>query len=120
MAERSDRLDGIGDVYHLSGLVWRNGYGAALRPDYERGMEIFSACAGAALYRRAALSAIGGFDKGYFCYVEDVDLGFKLRLAGNRAMYVQDAVVRHIGSVSTGGVHSDFAVYYGHRNSELP
>ncbi|MHB0983803.1 MAG: glycosyltransferase family 2 protein, partial [Thiobacillus sp.] len=39
-----------------------------------------------------------------------------LRLAGYRAMYVPDAVVHHVGSATTGGQHSDFSVYHGHRN----
>lgn len=116
MAGASGRLDGAGDVYHFSGLVWRNGYGAVMRSEYEREADIFSACAGAAVYRRAALIQVGGFDEDYFCYVEDVDLGFRLRLAGYKAMYVPGAVVYHVGSASTGGQHSDFAVYHGHRN----
>jgi GT2 family glycosyltransferase len=44
-----------------------------------------------------------------------VDLAFRLRLAGHRCLYVPDAVVRHVGSASSGR-RSDFAVYHGHRN----
>jgi GT2 family glycosyltransferase len=109
-------VDGLGDVYHVSGLVWRDGHGRSLRDSDAMPREIFSPCAGAALYRRDALANVGGFDEDYFCYVEDVDLGFRLRLAGYRAMYVPDAVVRHVGSATTGGQHSDFSVYHGHRN----
>lgn len=110
------RLDGTGDVYHVSGLVWRDGYGRCLGVRDSAPREIFSPCAGAALYRRRAVVDVGGFDTNYFCYVEDVDLGFRLRLAGYKAMYVPGAVVHHVGSASTGGQHSDFAVYHGHRN----
>lgn len=109
-------LDGAGDAYHISGLVWRERHGAreCARDCVPR--EIFSPCAAAALYRREALVEVGQFDGDYFCYVEDVDLGFRLRLAGRKAMYVPDAVVHHVGSGTTGGQHSDFAVYHGHRN----
>ena len=62
------------------------------------------------------MSAVGGFDEDFFCYLEDVDLGFRLRLAGHRCMLVPDAVAHHIGSATTGGQHSDFAIYHGHRN----
>jgi GT2 family glycosyltransferase len=77
---------------------------------------VFAPCAAAALYRRDALVKVGGFDESYFAYLEDVDLGFRLRLAGYRCLYVPDAVVRHVGSATTGGQRSDFSVYHGHRN----
>ncbi|MGZ8143632.1 MAG: glycosyltransferase family 2 protein [Methylosarcina sp.] len=109
-------LDGTGDVYHLSGLVWRRDHGLALSSRSERMSPIFSPCAAAALYRRATLLELGGFDEDYFCYVEDVDLGFRLRLAGHRALYVPGAMAHHVGSATTGGQHSDFSIYHGHRN----
>jgi GT2 family glycosyltransferase len=77
---------------------------------------VFAPCAAAALYRRDVLLEVSGFDESYFAYLEDVDLGFRLRLAGYRCLYVPDAVVRHVGSATTGGQHSDFSVYHGHRN----
>jgi GT2 family glycosyltransferase len=109
-------LDGIGDNYHMSGLVWRERHGVQQLPSDLLQREIFSPCAAAALYRRQAVVDVDGFDEDFFCYVEDVDLGFRLRLAGHKAMYVPDAIVHHVGSASTGGQHSDFAVYHGHRN----
>ena len=109
-------LDGIGDSYHMSGLVWRDRYGGQQLAKDLVPQEIFSPCAAAALYRRQALVDVGEFDEDYFCYVEDVDLGFRLRLAGHKAMYVPDAVVHHVGSATTGGQNSDFSVYHGHRN----
>jgi GT2 family glycosyltransferase len=62
------------------------------------------------------LLKVGGFDEDFFCYVEDVDLGFRLRLAGYKSIYVPEAIVYHVGSASTGGRHSDFSIYHGHRN----
>lgn len=109
-------LDGTGDAYHPSGRVWRNGHGVAVADVEDRECEIFSACAAACLYRRDAIDALGGFDEDYFCYVEDVDLGFRLQLAGHRCWYVPQSVVLHLGSATTGGQDSDFAVYHGHRN----
>jgi GT2 family glycosyltransferase len=109
-------LDGAGDAYHISGLVWRNAHGAPVSSVPEHAREVFSACAAAALYRRSAFVAVGGFDEDFFCYVEDIDLGFRLRLAGYRCLFVPASVAHHVGSGSTGGQHSDFAVYHGHRN----
>ena len=109
-------LDGAGDVYHLSGLVWRRGHGIPAAALQGSEYEVFSPCAAAALYRRSALLEVGGFDEDFFCYVEDVDLGFRLRLAGYRCLYVPKSVVHHVGSGTTGGKNSDFSVYHGHRN----
>lgn len=110
------RLDGDGDVYHVSGLVWREGYGKPKDEAPRELREIFSPCAAAALYRRDALISVGGFDEDFFCYVEDVDIGFRLRLMGHRCLLVPSAVVRHIGAATSGGRQSDFAIYHGHRN----
>jgi GT2 family glycosyltransferase len=109
-------LDGNGDVYHISGLVWRASHGMPVNATDNLPREIFSPCAAAALYRREALMLVGGFDEDFFCYVEDVDLGFRLRLMGHRCLLVPNAVIYHIGSATTGGQHSDFSVYHGHRN----
>jgi GT2 family glycosyltransferase len=109
-------VDGIGDSYLLSGQVLREQYGELQQVTGFVRKEIFSPCAAAALYRRQALIDIGGFDEDFFCYVEDIDLGFRLRLAGHKAIYVPEAVVHHVGSAIAGGQHGDFAVYHGHRN----
>jgi GT2 family glycosyltransferase len=107
--------DGIGDVYHSSGLVWRAGHGRELGTESSIAREIFSPCAAAAMFRKDAFLAAGGFDEDYFCYVEDVDLGFRLRLLGHRCWYVPDSVALHVGSAVTGR-RSDFSIYHGHRN----
>jgi GT2 family glycosyltransferase len=99
-----------------AGLSGAGGHGAPVASCLEQGREIFSLCAPAALYRRSALLEVGGFDENFFCYVEDVDLGFRLRLAGHKARYVPHAVVHHVGSGMTGGQHSEFSRYHGHWN----
>jgi GT2 family glycosyltransferase len=105
----------VGDIYHVSGLHWREGHGQRARESYFHEKEIFSPCAAAALYKRDIFLDAGGFDEDYFCYAEDIDLGFRLRLLGHRCLYVPDAVVHHKGSAST-GKRSDFSIFHGHRN----
>lgn len=109
------RLDGTGDIYHASGLAWRRDHGRPIASGASEAGEIFAPCAAAALYRREAFCQAGGFDEDYFCYFEDVDLGFRLRLLGYGCRYVPDAVVRHVGSAVTGR-RSPFSLYHGHRN----
>lgn len=112
--DNPDRYDGVGDVYHASGVYWRGAYDWPVG-SCARGGETFSPCAAAALYRRADYLATGGFDERFFCYGEDVDIAFRLRLQGHRALQVADAVVHHAGSASTGR-YSRFTVYHSTRN----
>jgi len=105
-------VDGLGDVYHFSGACWRKHHGRKLRSSDLVEGEIFSPCAAAALYRRSAFLEVGGFDEDFFCYMEDVDLGFRLRVRGYAAVFVPNAVVEHPSK----NRKSDFSVYYGHRN----
>lgn len=108
-------LDGVGDVYHVSGLPWRMGHGSANSSRFDHEMDIFAPCAAAALYRVSALRDVGLLDEDFFLYVEDIDLGFRLQLAGYPAKYVPTAQVLHLGSAFV-GKHSDFQLYHGHRN----
>ncbi|MBX9895513.1 MAG: glycosyltransferase family 2 protein [Nitrosomonas sp.] len=114
-ANQPSQLDGLGDDYHISGLHWRHGHGApsGIIPKYP--VEVFSACAAAAIYRTKTFRRLDGFDETYFAYSEDVDLGFRLRLAGGKSVLLPDAKVRHVGSAITGR-SSDFSIYHGHRN----
>ncbi len=106
-------LDGAGDVYHFTGLPYRGGYGKAMEPPEEG--EVFGPCGALTLVRREVFEALGGFDEDFFCYVEDVDLAYRARLAGHRAIQVKDARVSHMGYASSGR-RSAFATYHGARN----
>jgi N-acetylglucosaminyl-diphospho-decaprenol L-rhamnosyltransferase len=104
--------DGTGDVLHASGLAYRSSFGKTRDGPPPEG-ESFAACAAAMLVRREAFNAVGGFDPRYFCFFEDVDLCFRLRLARWRIVQTPDAVVAHVGGASA---PSDFAQYHGARN----
>ena len=116
LASAPEYLDGAGDSYHVSGRAWRNGHRVSVADWPGVDTEVFAPCAAAALYRRDAFEEAGGFDEQYFCYFEDVDLGFRLRLLGYSCLYVHSAVVRHVSS-GLAGYRSNFAVYHGERNA---
>ena len=107
-------LDGAGDVYHAFGIPFRGGYRKPWPSDLADG-QAFSPCAAASMWRADVFAQLGGYEESYFCYCEDVDLGFRHRLAGGQVVQVADAQVRHMGSASSGRL-SDFAVYHGTRN----
>lgn len=107
-------LDGAGDNYLVCGIPWRGGYG---RPATELPTEgdCFSACGASAVFRRRTFTSLGGFDERLFCFCEDVDLGFRLRLAGGNCVFLPGAIVAHAGGGLSSKV-SGFAVCYGTRN----
>lgn len=107
-------LDGAGDCYLAYGYAWRGGFGRSIKETPAAG-ECFAPCGAAALYPLDLFLACGGFDERYFCYHEDVDLGFRLRLLGERCQFDPNSKVRHAGSGITGRA-SDFAVFHGSRN----
>ncbi|MET0338258.1 MAG: glycosyltransferase family 2 protein [Caulobacter sp.] len=114
MDEDPTRLDGLGDVMSVVGVPFRGGYGAPDQGVAEG--EVFSACGAAMMIDRDLFASLGGFDERFFCYCEDVDLGYRLRLIGEATRLVRGAVVRHTGSASNAGPRSAFALYHGARN----
>lgn len=113
-ADDPSRLDGAGDAMTLAGLPYRMGYRRPRRSDIPAG-EVFSPCGAAMLVERETFLRLGGFEARFFSYCEDVDFGYRLRLAGGRTRLVPDAKVAHVGS-STLGARSDFALFHGFRN----
>ncbi|HUB77067.1 MAG TPA: glycosyltransferase [Solirubrobacteraceae bacterium] len=98
-----------GDVLRRDGACEQRG---RFLPDdgrWDEPGEVFGACAGAAVYRREAVLAAGGFDERYFAYLEDVDLALRLRLAGWGCRY-EPAVALHAGEGSSS------ALAGGHRH----
>lgn len=63
--------------------------------------EVFGFCGGAALVRADALRAVGGIPSEFFCYYEDTDTSWRLRLAGWRVLAVPAARVRHAHGASS-------------------
>jgi GT2 family glycosyltransferase len=82
--------------------------------------EIFCVSAGAGLYRREMLEQVrlpsGVFDKTFFMYLEDVDLGWRCRIAGWEARYVPEAVVYHRFQASSSRQKRSFAKVHSSNN----
>ena len=108
-------VDGFGDTLSAYGMAWRNlgGHAASDLPNEDR--EVFSPCAAASLYATPSFEVVGGFDEIFFCYLEDVDLGFRLRLRGERCMQIRRAEVLHQAS-SISGRMSPFSIFHSYRN----
>ncbi|MBN1872989.1 MAG: glycosyltransferase family 2 protein [Anaerolineae bacterium] len=88
------RIDDVGDTFSWYGSARKRGLGE-LAETYAQPEEIFSANAGAALYRRAFLEDVGYFDESFVNYFEDIDLGLRGRLLGYRYLYIPQAKILH-------------------------
>lgn len=93
------RVDDAGDLLSWYGAARKRGHGEPAAR-FAEPVEVFSACAGAALYRRSLFAAVGPFDERFGSYFEDVDLGLRSRLAGFRCVYAPAARVLHQGQAS--------------------
>jgi GT2 family glycosyltransferase len=94
------RIYDTGDFLRRDGACEQRGRFETDEGRFDAGEEIFAPCAGAALYRREAVRAAGGFDVRLFSYLEDVELGLRLRLAGWRCWY-EPVVALHAGGGSS-------------------
>jgi GT2 family glycosyltransferase len=115
---RSDRslLDGAGDCLTFSLKAYRRGLGERDEGQYEVEEEVFSASGTACLWRASAFRALGGFDEALYAYYEDVDLGFRARLAGYECWYAPRAVVLHETAGTTRDAWAEFEGFQSVRN----
>ena len=105
--DRRDTFHTAGDIFRSDGVptnrgVWQKDVG-----QYEEGY-VFSACGGAAAYRRGMLQQVGLLDESFFFSFEDVDLAWRAQLQGWRAVYAPRAVVYHRLSATGGGEMASF------------
>lgn len=110
-------LDGAGDLYCALGWAFALGKSKTAKDYYTKQAKIFSSCAGAAIYRMDILTEIGFFDENHFAYLEDVDLGWRARLAGYENRYEPSAIVYHAGSGFSGSRYNEFKINLSSRNS---
>jgi GT2 family glycosyltransferase len=98
---RPEIVNSAGIGVDVLGVAYDRFLGTPADGPASRPAEVFGACAGAAVYRRAMLDEIGGFDRGYFLYLDDVDVAWRARMAGWRAVYAPEAIVWHAHSATT-------------------
>lgn len=109
-------IDSAGDLYTLLGWGVCRGCGRPVS-NYQKYDEIFTACAGAAIYRRSVFDEIGYFDENHFAYLEDIDIGYRARIYGYYNMYCPTALVYHVGSGTSGSKYNSFKVKLAARNN---
>jgi GT2 family glycosyltransferase len=108
-------INSAGIGIDVLGIAYDRLLGAAAEGSETEVTEVFGACGGAALYRRAMLEQLGGLDGSFFFALDDADLSWRARMAGWRALYAPDAVViHHHGATISHG--SSFKYFHVGRN----
>lgn len=111
-----EMMDDGGDMYSIMGWAYQRGVGQEIER-YNRACNVFSACAGAAIYRREVFEEIGYFDEMHFAYLEDIDVGYRAKIAGYYNRYCPSAEIYHVGSGTSGSKYNEFKVRLAARNN---
>ncbi|WP_405267469.1 glycosyltransferase family 2 protein [Methanobrevibacter sp.] len=114
--DNKELIDDVGDEYNLLGWTKKTGENHH-SSEYVTVKDIFSSCAGAAMYKKSVLEEIGLFDDNFFAYMEDVDLAVRSRIHGYINLLCPDAIVYHIGSATSGSRYNEFKVRLAARNN---
>jgi GT2 family glycosyltransferase len=109
-ADGSDRINSAGLVVDRLGIAHDRLVGEPAAARGTHPVEVFGASGGGAMLRRSMLEDIGGIDESFFMYLEDVDMAWRARARGWRAVHVPDALVHHHHSMTA--VHGSELKYF--------
>ncbi|HKW43103.1 MAG TPA: glycosyltransferase family 2 protein [Thermoplasmata archaeon] len=115
LMDHPDLLNGAGIRILRDGGAVDRGWLERDEGQYDRDPDVFGPSAGAALYRRHALETVGLFDEDFIAYLEDVDLAWRMRLAGLTSRFAGRSIVYHKHSASTAPT-SPWKTYISERN----
>jgi GT2 family glycosyltransferase len=105
-----------GSLQSAGGYLEPSGYAHDLTTGGDAVADVAYGCGAALALRMAAVREVGGMDPRFFLYYEDVDLSWRLWLAGYRVVYQPAAVAVHEHSATTGGGASLLHTFHTERN----
>ncbi len=123
--QKPELCDNAGDFVTLPGWAFQRGHGLAAARYAGAPRRVFSACGGAALYRKSLLVQNGLFEEAFFAYLEDVDIGWRANSLGFVNLLCPAAVCTHMGSATSAaaekkaGKYNTFKSIQSGRNSLL-
>jgi GT2 family glycosyltransferase len=92
--EEGTRVNTRGNPVHFTGIAWAGGHGEPLRQDLEP-CEVPAASGACLAIPLERWRQLGGFPEPFFLYHEDIDLSFRIRLAGGKVGLEPAALVDH-------------------------
>lgn len=114
---QKDSINSAGDLYSIFGIATSIGKGENINNlKFNSQKRVFSACAGAAVYKKELFDEIGYFDEDYFAYMEDVDFGFRANLLKKICVYNPLSIVYHVHGGTSKKMY-DFVFYHSAKNT---
>lgn len=111
----SGRINNTGSVVRTDGYAYDRGYDEPDDGRYATPEDVFTYSGIACAFRASVLEQTGLIDEDITVYYEDVDLAWRMRLAGWRIRYQPTSVVRHMHSATMDAGSKRF-VFYNERN----
>jgi GT2 family glycosyltransferase len=111
LMDKPDLINTCGNDVHISGLTLCRGLGAPASA-YNQPADVNAISGAAFAIRRELFDKLGGFDPGFFLYMEDTDLSLRARLAGFKIVFTPDSVIYHDYALRFG----TNKIYYQERN----
>jgi GT2 family glycosyltransferase len=114
------RIDSSGDVPTRAGFFYKRGYRRYMEKsgDFTIQTGLLLASGVGAMYRVEAARDVGGWDRGFHSYLEDVDLSLRLWIGGWRISFEPETVVIHRQG-RTGGRITAIRAFLASRNESL-
>jgi GT2 family glycosyltransferase len=115
MRRPDGRVDTLGVVLDQSLVPYDLAHGQAYSTVLAAAPVPLAPSGGAAAFRRAAFLEVGGFDEGFFAYLEDADLGIRMRMAGMRCATAYEAFGwhEHAGTLGRGSAEKNRLIAQG-------
>jgi hypothetical protein len=95
LSEETGLIESAGDLCSRLGLASKHLRDQPVDALPAEPFDVFAPPGAAPLFRRKVFDELGGYADSFFLYYEDVDLSFRARLLGYRALMVPAARVRH-------------------------
>ena len=113
---REKKINSVGNIIHFLGFGFTRGYGEIDNGQYDEMAEITGYASGCSLIiKKEVIQKIGSYDSEYYMYHDDLELGFRARLAGYKIAFAPRSIVFHKYEFS----RSVRMLYYMERNRYL-
>ena len=112
------KLDFVGGMINFEGKGFQIDYGIPVEKDTHRQYEFLPFVnGGAMMIKRKVFLEAGGFDRDFFAYYEDVDLGWRLWVLGYKVIFAPGSIVYHHHHGTSKNFDEDKLRFLKERNS---